>query len=164
MGAYLNLFTTRELAIIIWAAVFIIWALSQKNMRASIFSLFKVFFKRQIMIAFFSMFLYLAAIVYLFAQIQFWEIASLKDTFFWLLGTAFVLFMNLNRVQEDSLYFRKIVSDNLKLVMILIFIINFYTFNLLLELILVPLIFIIVIMNAVAEVKKEYLPVRKLTG
>ncbi len=70
--------------------------------------------------------------------------------------------MNLNRAHEDDHYFRKIVSDNLKLVLVLVFIINFYTLHLLAELILVPVLFMIVAMSAVAEMKEGYAPVKKL--
>ncbi|MEX1014356.1 MAG: hypothetical protein WDZ80_04315 [Candidatus Paceibacterota bacterium] len=163
MEQYLILFTTREQAIAIWIAVFIIWAVFQKNIRTSILGLFGAFLQKQIIIAFTAMFLYVALAVYLFSQFQLWEAALLKETIFWLFGTALVLFMTLNKASEDQHYFRKIVSDNLKLVLVLIFIINFYTFHLLIELVLVPLIFIIVMMNAVAELKDEYLPVKKLT-
>ncbi len=163
MEPYIELFTTREQAIFIWIAFFIIWAVFQKNIRTAILGLFKAFLQKQIAIAFTVMFFYVALIVYLFSQIQLWEAVLLKDTIFWLLGTAFVLFMNLNKTSENEHYFKNIISENLKLLLVLVFIINFYTFHLLVELILVPLILFIVMMNAVAESKDEYMPIKKLT-
>lgn len=162
MDFFFDLFTTREQAIIIWIAIFLVWVLFQKNIRTAIFGLFRAFFQKQIAVAFAAMFLYVALIVFLFSKIQLWDISLLKNTIFWLLGTAFVLFMNLNRVHEDDHYFRKIVSDNLKLVLVLVFIINFYTLHLLAELILAPVLFMIVAMSAVAEMKEGYAPVKKL--
>jgi len=164
MESYLNLFTTREQAIIVWIAVFLVWALLQKNIRMAIFGLSSVFLQKQIVVAFFTMFLYVALIVFLFYQIRLWDVSLLKGTIFWLFGTAFVLFMNLNRVHKDDHYFRKIVLDNLKLVLVLVFIINFYTLHLLVELILVPVLFIIIAMSVLAGTKEGYAPVKKLAN
>lgn len=164
MKLYLNLFTTRELATIIWVVVFIIWALFLKSTRKAIFGLLKAFLHKQIVVAFSTMFLYVAFIVYLFSQIQLWDYSLLKDTIFWFFATAFVLFMNLNKANESEHYFRKIVINNLKLVLVLIFLINFYTFPLFIELILIPVLFFIIAMNIYAGMKKEYESIKKLTN
>lgn len=164
MKLYFDLFTTRELAIIIWVAVFIIWLLFLGNTRKAILGLLKAFLHRQIIIAFLIMFLYVAFIVYLFSQIKLWDYSLLKDTIFWLFGVGFVLFMNLNKANENEHYFRKIVVDNLKLVLVLIFLVNFYTFSLLTELILIPVLFFIIAMNTYAGMKKEYEAVKKITN
>jgi len=164
MKLYFDLFTTRELATIIWVSVFIIWLLFLKSTRQAILGLLKAFLRRQIIIAFLMMFLYVAFVVYLFSQIKLWDCFLLKDTVFWFFGIGFVLFMSLNKANENEHYFRKIAIDNLKLVLVLIFLVNFYTFSLPIELILIPVLFFIVAMNTYAGMKKEYEVVKKITN
>ncbi len=162
MKSFLTLFTTREQAIIIWIAVFIVWALFHKSVRSSIHGLIKAFLQKQIVLAFSLMFLYIALVVFLFSLAQLWDLSLIKDTIFWVVGIAIILFINLNKAHEDYHYFRRIVSNNFKFVLVLIFIINFYTFHLLAELILAPLFFVIISISVVAEMKEGYAPVKKI--
>jgi len=69
--------------------------------------------------------------------------------------------LNLNKAAEDKDYFKKILLDNLKFILILTFLINFYTLPLIIELITLPIIVIIVAMSAYAGTKKEYLTAKK---
>lgn len=158
----LNVFTTREQAIIIWIAVFLIWSLFQKNLRDSLAGLLRAFFQKKILVAFLTMIFYVGLTVYLLFRINLWDAVLVKDTIFWIIGTAFILFLNLNKAAEDKDYFKKILLDNLKFILILTFLINFYTFSLIIELITLLIIVIIVAMSAYAGTKKEYLPAKKL--
>jgi len=159
-----NIFTTRELATIIWIAVFIIWSLFHKDLRKSFVSLLQAFFNRKIFIIFLLMILYVKLIVYLLFQVNLWNLSQLKDTIFWFFSTAFVLFTNVNKLNENENYFRKIIIDNFKLVLILEFLINFYTFPLIIELILIPILGFVIIMNTYAGTKKEYEIVKRLSN
>ncbi|MDD4399742.1 MAG: hypothetical protein PHS01_09360 [Dysgonamonadaceae bacterium] len=162
MGSFLKLFTTREQAIIIWVAVFLIWLLFQKNLRNSLAGLLHAFFQKKILAAVLMMIFYVGLAVYLLSRIHLWDVVLLKDAIFWVIGTAFILFLNLNKATEDKDYFRKILLDNLKFILILTFLINFYTFSLIVELITLPIIVIIAAMSVYAGTKKEYLPAKKL--
>jgi hypothetical protein len=159
---YIEIFNNREKAIIIWLLIFIVWALLQKNIRNSILDVLKALLQKKILAVLVVMLLYVGLVIFLFYKIQLWGVFLIKDTVFWVLGTAFVLLMNANKATQDEHYFRKILLDNLKLILILEFIINFYTFNLWVEIILMPFLFVIVATGAVAETKKEYLPVKKV--
>lgn len=161
MDLFLKLFTTREQAIIIWIAVFLIWSLFQKNLRNSIAGLLRAFFQKKILAAFMMMIFYVGLTVCLLFRIHLWDTLLLKDTIFWIVGTAFILFLNLNKTAEDKDYFKKILFDNLKLILIFTFLINFYTFPLIAELLSLPIIVLIAAMSAYAGTKKEYLPAKK---
>lgn len=163
MNFYIDTFNNREKAIIIWLLIFLVWALLQKNVRSSFLGVLKALFQKKILTALLAMLLYVGLVVFIFYKIQFWDVFLVKDTVFWVLGVAFILLMNASKPTQDEHYFRKILLDNLKLILMLEFIINFYTFNLWIELILMPLLFLIVGVGAVAESKKEYMPVKKIT-
>lgn len=159
---FINTLNGRERAVIVWLLIFLFWALSQKNIRTSMFGVLRAFFQKKIITVFLAMFVYVFLIILLFSKLQIWNASLAKDTVFWILGSAFVLLMNVNNATQDDHYFKKILLDNLKLILVLEFIVTLYSFNFWIEMIFVPVMFLVVAMGAVAEIKKEYLPVKKL--
>lgn len=158
----LQQFNTREIAIICWLFVLILWAFSQKNIRNSLFGVLKSLFQRKILSVIIVAIIYTGLTVLLLAKIGIWEWILLKDTIYWFIAVAFVLMMNTNKATQEKGFFIKILKDNLKIILLLEFILTLYTFNLIAEIVLVPILVFIGAMSAVSELKKEYLPVKKL--
>jgi hypothetical protein len=71
-------------------------------------------------------------------------------------GSAFVTFFNINKAAEDEHYFKNVILDNIKFILILEFIINFYSFSLVIELVVIPIITLIVMLSTYAGLKQEY--------
>ena len=159
---FLQQFNTREIAIILWLFVLIIWILFQKNIRKSLFGVLKSLFQIKILSVIIAAIVYTGLAVLVLAKIGIWDWSLLKDTIYWFLAVAFVLLMNTNKVNQEKGFFIKILKDNLKIILVLEFILTLYTFNLIAEIILVPILVFIGAMSAVSELKKEYLPVKKL--
>lgn len=159
---YTDFFNTREKAVIIWLLIFLVWVLSQKNIRSSLCSVIKALFQRKILVLIMAMLFYTSLTVFILSKIGIWEVSLIKDTIIWVFGSAFVLLMNLNKATQDEHHFKKIFFDNLKLILIIEFIINLYAFSLWIELILVPVLFVIIAMSAFVEMKKEYMSVKKV--
>lgn len=161
-GHFENLFSNREKALVIWILVFLTWGLSQREIAKSILGVLKALFQRKILIVLAAMVVYIGSEVWLFHRIGLWKANLMKDTVFWTFGTAFVYVVNANQATEKEHFFRKIVLDSLKLVLVLEFLVNFYTFDLWIEMILVPLIFTRVGMRTIADTNEEYQPVKKV--
>lgn len=70
------------------------------------------------------------------------------------------MLVNVNQVATDENYFRKTVVDNVKAILILEFVVNLYSFNLAVELVVVPIVSFIVMMNTYAGLKPEYKQVK----
>lgn len=100
---------------------------------------------------------YVLLIIYFLYEIKFWNPTLLKETIFWYFGVAFISLVNANKVNQDEEYFKKIFKDNLKLIVILELITTFYSFSLIVELILVPLLLIITMLSAFRSLQ-EILP------
>jgi hypothetical protein len=100
--------------------------------------------------------------VVVFEKIGFWDESATKDTILWTLGSALTAYFRLNKVAEDDDYFKHAILDNLKFVSILEFVVNLYTFSLLAELIIIPIVSFIVVLNVFVESKPEYKQVSKL--
>lgn len=162
MNFYLDLFNNRERAIIIWVLVVLVGALFHKGFRTSIFRVLGILFQKKIAVVLAAMLLYVSLLVLLFYKMRLWDVFLIKDTTFWILGVAFVLLLNADRATRDENYFKKIVLDNLKLILVLEFIVNLYVFSLWVEIILMPLLFVIIATGAVAEMKEEDISVKKV--
>lgn len=100
--------------------------------------------------------------VIVFQKIGFWDESATKDTVLWTLGPALTTYFSLNKVTQDDRYFKNAILDNLKFVLILEFIVNLYSFSLPAELIVIPIVSFIVMLNAFAESKPEFKQVSKL--
>lgn len=152
----------REIATAIWLIIAFLWALSINGVRRSIRDLLKVFFAPKIIIPLTVMLLYIVCMVLIFEKIGFWDETALKDTVLWTLGSASAIYFNLNKALQDDNYFKKVILDNLKFVLILGFVVNLYSFSLPAELIVIPIVSVIVLLNAFSESKPEYNQARKL--
>jgi hypothetical protein len=151
----------REKAIIIWAVVFFVWALSQKEVRASARKLLNALFCSKITIIILAMLFYVSMLVLFYSQIHFWDTLVIKDTVYWLFGVGFVILFNATKTYQESHFFRNLILDNLKVVVILEFISNLYSFSLPAELVLVPVMVFVVGLQAVAESEPKYLLAKK---
>jgi len=162
MNLITNTFNNREISIFIWLFIFCIWALLGKKVRSSFINVIKFFFQKKILTAVFSMVVYTFLMVSTFYIVGLWEILFLKDTIYWFFGVAFIMLMNINTVTENEHFFKSIILDNIKLIILLEFVVNLYVFNIVIELILVPVLFIIAGMSAIAENDNKYSYVKTL--
>ena len=159
----LEFFNNRELAAIIWTVVFFAWALTKKDLRKAFSIPLKAVLAWQILLPALLMGAYLTAIIVTLFKFDLWDFFLLKDTLFWFFSVAVILMYRFVAARGGSLPFREVITDNLKMIVILEFLINTYTFSLGMELVLIPLAVIVGSMNAIAGEKKEHQIVAKFT-
>lgn len=152
----------REIAAAIWLLIALVWALFNGNIRHALLAVLKAFVTKKIIVPFALMVLYILAMILCFERFGFWNVSATKDTIIWATGSAFITFVNLNKVAQDERYFESAILDNVKFTVILEFIINLYVFSLIIELVLLPVISLLVVLNAVVESKPEYKRVKTL--
>lgn len=155
-------FNNRELAIILWFSVIFIWSISKQNIRGSYKQILKVFFNKKIIIPVLFMLFYVYGITIVLFLMNIWDLSILKDTIIWTFSTGFVLFFNLTKAKEDENFFKKMILGNLKVVVLLEFILNLYVFNFWIELILVLIISFVGIAEALTEKGSSYKQVNNL--
>lgn len=163
---FVDVFNDREKAIIILVVLFLIWFLAKKSRREglgkSLLSLAKILFTPKIGIALLLMGLYLSGIVYGAYKVGLWDISLLKDTIYWFLGSACIMFFHSNEIGSKEHYFREVVLDNVKLTALIEFITNLAVPNLIIELILVPVTVLLSAMIVVAGNNKKDAQAKKL--
>ena len=157
-------FNNRELATFLWLLFIVIVLLFNKKIRASIFTLIKSFTQKYVLLVFSLMLLYVCFQVVFFYNIKLWDFTLVKDTIYWTLGVAFVLLIDVNDASKNQSYFKNVIQNNIKLVIIIEFIANIYTFNFITELFIIPIVSFLVIIAAFTKSRKEYLSVTKLAN
>lgn len=154
MNSLIDTFNNREKSLVVWLLIIFIVFLIKKAIRKSFFYLFKAFAKDRILIAFALMTAYTFVMVYIHYAIDYWNISMFKDTVIWFFSSAFVLFVNCNKILKDNQYFIKVVVDTFKWIIIFEFIVNLYVFNLATELVLLPILTLAISIIAFADTSK----------
>jgi len=143
----MEILTTRELATVIWAFILFVYAMVHRQIREAFWNVVKIFFGKKLRILWGIIFLYVLGITLIFYQLPFWDNAFIKDIIVWFVFSGLIYCMNAVSKEADEEYIRKVLKDNLKLTIVLEFVISTT---------------IIVIMNVIAEREEEYEKVHKL--
>jgi len=160
-----DIFNNRELAITLWLiAISIYIFLSPKmiEVRASVIHLLSVFFVTKIITILGLMITYMAVLVYGLSEIDLWNEEQLKNTIFWCASVGFMSLFKIQSIKKDKSFFTHSLVDNLKLLVILQFIIGVYSFSLWIEVLIVPLLVLFGGMLAISETDKKYHQVKVL--
>ena len=156
-----DIFSTRELSLLIWLLLGLTAMMFSKDMRKSLGGMFKLLFGKQIGTILLLLTVYLTIILFLLNKIGTWDSTLLKDTIFWFATTALVLFFSINKAKNTH-FFKDILKESFKWTIALEFFVNFYTFSLLTELIVMPTILLLAMTLAYSQTDKKYEQVSKL--
>lgn len=157
-----KIFNNREIAIAIWAIICFFLLFIKKEIRRSFLNFIKALFQREILFVSFFIIGYFTVIITILYYVRFWNIAFLKDSIEWLLFTGILICFNAMTANKEEKIFRKIIKENLTLVIILEFILNAYTFSLFWELLLIPIFTVIILVGEVSKTNPKYKSVEKL--
>lgn len=152
----MSILSTREWAIFIWGMLFLIYGLCHKKIRESFWNVVVICCRRRIRRLFEIILLYVIAITIVFYHLPIWNNLYLKDIIIWFLFSGLIYCFNAVSGESDETYISKVLKNNLKLTIFLEFSMNTFTFNIWIELIIIPIITIIMVMDAIAERKEEY--------
>ena len=158
----MSILSTREWATLIWACIFTLYILCYRKIRKSLWNVIVIFFDKKLRILWEIILLYVLTITIVFCYLPIWENIYIKDIIIWFLFSGLIYCMNAVSSEADETYIKKILKDNLKFTMILEFFMSTFTFNIWIELAIIPVITIITVMNVIAERKEEYKSVHKL--
>lgn len=158
----MSILSTREWATLIWGCIFMLYVLYHREIRKSLWNVIVIFFDKKLRILWEIILLYVLTITMVFCYLPIWENIYIKDIIIWFLFSGLIYCMNAVSSEADETYIKKILKDNLKFTMILEFFMSTFTFNIWIELAIIPVITIITVMNVIAEKKEEYKSVHKL--
>jgi hypothetical protein len=162
VNAVTNQLTNRDIALLVWLAVFIIFILVKRDIRNSVKPLLRMLFLSKITLVLLVMLAYVSLVILAGYTLGAWQPWMLKDSLYWFLGTALVVFFRVNQVSNDEHFFKKVMLESFRLAVVVDFIINLYVFNLVFELLLLPLVVFLGMLLAVSDLKPEYAQVKTL--
>lgn len=161
MTEFLTYFSNREIALFVWIFILIVAMSISKSIRKSMGRVLKIFFSKTILTTFALFILYASIVVFGLQKIGFWDWSLLKDTIFWTFGFAIVLVFRANKTKRIS-DFKTILKDAVKWTIVVEFLVAFYTFSLNTELIILPILFFIGMLQAYSDTDTKYSQVSKL--
>jgi len=137
--------------------------LSKASFRKSLWGVVRAFFCRPILSTVCVMALCSTASVILLAAVGVWRISLLKDTIVWFCASAMAMAMRLLTSKAEDDIFWKVIAENFRVVILLEFLVNTYTFSLPAELVLMPSITLIVVLSEFASAYKQHAQVARFT-
>lgn len=160
MSEAMSELTTRDIALLVWLTVFIIFVLVNRDVRATVKPLLRTLLFWKITLPLLLLVTYVSLAISLGYRFGVWQPWMLKDSLYWFLGTALFVFFRVNQVSNDEHFFRKAVLEGVRLAVVIDFIVNLYVFPLVIELLLLPLVTLLGMLLAVSNLKPEYVQVK----
>lgn len=160
----LEKFSNRELATITWIFLIILGLQFNEKTRKTIGEVFEAFLVNSILVVNLLAIIYSSSIIYLLYLVDFWDFSLLKDSVYWFICSGFLILFSLNKAAKEKDFFKNILRDNLKLLLILEFVVNFHQFSLVTELILLPVIAFLIFTQGISERQERLVKVKSLIG
>ncbi len=121
----------------LWIALLLL--ILQLKIMKPLKNIIKIFLSGKLGIIFLTMFLYDTLIIFFLHKIYFFEFKMIKDFFFWIMFTQIIIFNETITKAKSHVFFKRLFLENVGLSTILSFIFNFWSFNLWIEFIMIPL-------------------------
>ncbi len=157
-----NSLNSREQAFSIWIIIILVYMLVNNKLRESLMSLIKCVCNFKFTIITVTFIIYNVIIIIWLNKFGLWDISLIKDNIVWFIFSGLVIVFKSIGNNGKNNYFRNIILDNLKIVILLQFILSEYTMSFLFEFIGVPIFFLIGALLVIAENKSEYKDVKKV--
>lgn len=146
-----EVFSYRELSIFFWTTAFFIFCITKKDIRKSISDIFKTLAKWKIIIPMLLMSSITIALISILYIIGFWDSSLLKDSILWFIFVGLPLYVKWITSEKSAKIFKEIFFTTVKLVILFEFIVNLQSFSFVVELLLVPIVSILVLLNSYTE-------------
>lgn len=159
-------FSNREIAMSVWIGIIFVVSLVYKPLHPA----FRKFFKTAVPIllckkflVFYAVFIsYLIWALRLLKILNVWDYNYIKDTVFWVLFVELPLFMKAIETREGNFFFSKLIKENLKVIVVFEFFVNYWNFDIWVELLIVPISTFLAICSVIASQEKKYSQANKL--
>ena len=142
MGDVLQLFDTRQIAILIWLLILFVFSLVRPELRKQLLLLVKTSFTKVILLPFLLLLVYTVPVLYLLHWRGIWYSNIIGDYVFWYFGVGLATMVKVSEVSSTT-YFKEFLIDAIKLTVLVEFVANFYTFNIWIEILEIPFLFLL---------------------
>jgi hypothetical protein len=152
--------SNRDIASLLWLAVFVVWALSQPGVRSSVVAVWRAFWgKIAVVVAIY--YAYLALVIAGAASWGFWNADLTKDTIVWLAVPGLAPLFGLAEAAKKRGFYRRAIFRAISLTALVEFYLNLAAFPLLVELIFIPMAVFLTLLSTVAGFRPEHAIVKR---
>lgn len=151
-----KLFSTREIATLIWLVIFAFYSLRKQKIRKAVKNVIKAACTAKLVIPFIVLLVYAVVITLKLSKLEVWKWQYIKDIAIWFVFVGIPLCYNATTQQDENHYLRNSLLENFQLMVIVEFLISEYTFSLGIELIILPVITILTIAATYTANKDQY--------
>lgn len=156
----------REIAILLWLIVALLFTLRKginQDIATSFAALVKSFFHVKIQIIIWGGIVWAFLCVALLEEAGIWTLSNLKTTLTWGFTFAFISTMNAHKIGETKDYFKAELRGLVNATAIITFVTEAYSFSLLTEVIITPILTLLVIIQVLSEREPRYATTQKLS-
>lgn len=151
----------HETALLLLLTVLLLWSLSSKAVRKSVWDIILAFFDAKILLPIFIATMYITFCVWLLSLAGIWRISNLKTTILWGLSFALVAMFNVNKISKEKNFFQKISIEIVSVSVFFTFITELYDLSLTTELIIIPLLTFLSILSYSSQSNPNLSPAKK---
>lgn len=158
-------FNNREIAIGIIILVLIIFMFLYKKTRKSLFIVLVSLFNKHFIRVYIEILLYTFIMVSVLYKCGYWKFIYTKDTLLWIFVSALYLSYKVADNKDDEKLFYNLLKNSIGVALVLDFLLNIYTFPIIIELVVIIILIFLTMMIAFAENspnKNKYNQVHKL--
>lgn len=152
----MDILSNREISVLIWLTILGLYAFTKKDISDAFLNCIRALFQKKILIVFGVLITYTSAIVILLNYFSVWESSLLKITILWLIAAFSRIVRDLEKATVQNGYFKNLFKETFGVIIILEFIVSFYSFNLLWELVTLPILTIIIVTDVWVQNSKIY--------
>lgn len=157
INSFINSLSTREMALIILMfTIFLILVFFNKGVRSLIPEIIKLLFSIKLFIVMIS---YIALILFVLYIMGILNISLTKDVIFWLILVPIPSLYAASNFKDEKNFFKNKAIEYISLTTFFGFIINFYTFNIYVEIIFLIVLFFLIALISVSKADEKYKPV-----
>lgn len=158
----MGVFSTREISILIWLTLIISRMLIKKETRIAFIDCIKLLFEPKIAIIWLIYCLYIFLITIPLTNLSIWKRIYIKDIIIWFILLGMINYFK-SITDNDSVFsLRKLIKDNINVTIIVEFIISIFTFDIRLEIIIIPIATTLSLLSLYLERNSNYENVYKI--
>jgi hypothetical protein len=149
----IDVFNNREKAVAIWALLVLGLAFNKngRDIGASLYATLRALLQPKLLLLFAAAAAYSTIVTLAGAKVGLWHLDDLKETVYWFIGTGAIFVGQAVGSPNDPALVRKVIRRTLRFTVLLEFFVNLFVFPLWAEILLVPVVFLLVAMQAVAS-------------
>jgi hypothetical protein len=150
----------REWATVVLLAVVLTFIMARNDMRPNLLNVCRVALGKVILVPAAIMLTYLAAVVFAASRIDLWNTRLIGATLAWVVASALVGFFKVLEVPNDKHYFRSALKKAVAITILVDAYVNLFVFPFWAELIILPTIALVVMLQAVTATNDEVANIR----